>query len=113
MTSFLANTTLAIYCLCTVGLFGILGNLNIVWATVRFKSVRSPCNFLIATIALSDIFHQLGHFILAYFHFGWNDISVLTCFYFQAVPSSGCSYGSVMLFVISLDRLICVLMPML
>ncbi|TKR72105.1 hypothetical protein L596_019615 [Steinernema carpocapsae] len=83
-----------------------MGNGLIIYATFKRKNLHSPCNILIAIQACSDIIMQMSHPIYAYF--AWNEIMVTfhTCYYINFVFISTIDFSTLMVFFISLDRLL-------
>uniref|UniRef100_A0A1I7S8A4 G_PROTEIN_RECEP_F1_2 domain-containing protein n=1 Tax=Bursaphelenchus xylophilus TaxID=6326 RepID=A0A1I7S8A4_BURXY len=93
--------------------FGIFGNANIIWVSIRKPSLRGNCHIFIAVTALGDIFHQSAHFISAYYKFKFGgSVAQIQCFYSMCVPLYGALLTPCMLLFISLDRLICILKPL-
>ncbi|KAF8371280.1 hypothetical protein PRIPAC_77709 [Pristionchus pacificus] len=45
--------------LVVIASFGVFGNLLLFFIIVRSKSLRSPCNTLIASCAIFDVLHQV------------------------------------------------------
>uniref|UniRef100_A0A1I7SUU3 G_PROTEIN_RECEP_F1_2 domain-containing protein n=1 Tax=Bursaphelenchus xylophilus TaxID=6326 RepID=A0A1I7SUU3_BURXY len=91
--------------------FGIFGNLNIIAATVRRRSLRTTCNQLIAIAAFFDLIHVSSHPVMTYFVFSGNYPTLESCFYIQQIPMIGCNAGEILMFLTSLDRLYCVAKP--
>uniref|UniRef100_A0A1I7SUU9 G_PROTEIN_RECEP_F1_2 domain-containing protein n=1 Tax=Bursaphelenchus xylophilus TaxID=6326 RepID=A0A1I7SUU9_BURXY len=91
--------------------FGIFGNLNIIAATVRRRSLRTTCNQLIAISAFFDLIHVSSQHIMTYFVFSGNYPTLENCFYIQLIPMVGCNAGEILMFFTSLDRLYCVAKP--
>ncbi|KAI6184887.1 G-PROTEIN-RECEP-F1-2 domain-containing protein [Aphelenchoides bicaudatus] len=92
--------------------FGIFGNVNIVWASIRKKNLRSHCNIMIAAAAFSDVFHQMSHFILGYHIFSAHTfIPLVRCFWLQIVSVFWMDFGTFIVLSIGLDRLFSVLFP--
>ncbi|KAF8371769.1 hypothetical protein PRIPAC_78198 [Pristionchus pacificus] len=90
-------------------LMGLCTNSLIVVATIKTKSLHSTCNILIAFCAFSDIVHQMGHLpkILPIFE-GTVEISSIACSISQIIPNFGLSAGVILVFLISIDRLLSV-----
>ncbi|KAI6220387.1 G-PROTEIN-RECEP-F1-2 domain-containing protein [Aphelenchoides fujianensis] len=98
--------------LLAISAFGMFGNVQIVWASIRNKTLRSTCNLLIAAAAFSDICHQFAHVILAVHLFTRRTfIPLVRCFLLQSVPVFWMNFGSFAVFSIGLDRLISVFFP--
>ncbi|KAI1711349.1 serpentine type 7TM GPCR chemoreceptor srsx domain-containing protein [Ditylenchus destructor] len=95
-----------------IALFGHFGNISIIYATVKNKSLQSSCNVLLAIASFTDTVHMITPFIYAYFtFFGRNFTSLLTCFYVQMFPLIGCIFSIQLPTAIGVDRLLCVAMP--
>ncbi|CAD5232630.1 unnamed protein product [Bursaphelenchus xylophilus] len=95
-----------------IGVIGIVGNLNILWATCRKRSLRSTCNIFIAIAALADVFQQFGNLAMGCTVFSGNVlIPVETCFKLQVMSTFGCTVSSFMLFMTAVDRMVCVVFP--
>ncbi|KAI1725194.1 serpentine type 7TM GPCR chemoreceptor srsx domain-containing protein [Ditylenchus destructor] len=94
------------------GTLGIVGNLNIVYATIVNRSLHGSCNILLGIASIADSLNLLSTFIFAGFVFsGRNFVPLPTCFYFYAVPIFGTMVGVETVFIIGLDRLFSVLLP--
>ncbi|CAD5232821.1 unnamed protein product [Bursaphelenchus xylophilus] len=91
--------------------FGIFGNLNIIAATVRRRSLRTTCNQLITIAAFFDLIHVFSQHIMTYFVISGNYPTLEGCFYIQQIPMIGCNAGEILMFLTSLDRLYCVAKP--
>ncbi|CAD5232375.1 unnamed protein product [Bursaphelenchus xylophilus] len=95
-----------------LGIVGIFGNANIVWASVRNRRLRSTCNTIIAVTALSDIFHQAAHLVFAYCYLSGNPfLSIETAFYIFLIPAFNMCFGAFLVLSIGIDRLFCVSFP--
>ncbi|CAD5232693.1 unnamed protein product [Bursaphelenchus xylophilus] len=95
-----------------VSLIGMIGNANIISATYRRKSLRSPSNIFIAFTAFGDFLHETGNIVSGYLAFTSNWVLPLdTCFNIQFVFTFGTGISAIMLFLTALDRLVCVLFP--
>ena len=108
MSLYLAPTIVILF----ATIIGDFGNLNIIWATIRNKSLQSPCNILIAANAFGDSATQFGHYIFSFYIFsGILYTTKLTCFYLQAFSQFGSTLGICFTLAIGIDRLIGVLAP--
>ncbi|CAD5232694.1 unnamed protein product [Bursaphelenchus xylophilus] len=75
-------------------------------------SLRSPSNIFIAFTAFGDILHETGNIVSGYLVFTSNWVLPLdTCFKYQFIFTFGTALSSVMLFMTSLDRVVCVGIP--
>ncbi|CAD5214144.1 unnamed protein product [Bursaphelenchus xylophilus] len=97
--------------LASISALGIFGNANIAWATFQKKKLRSSCNVLITITAITDVLHQWAHLIWAFLYFNETVTTFEECFWIQSVPVFCSNFGSVMLLVLGLDRLICIGKP--
>jgi hypothetical protein len=101
--------TIVIILSCFIGDFG---NLSIVWVTIRDKSLRSPCNILIAVNALSDSMTQSGAYITAFYVLsGIVYTDRLTCYFLQLIPLFGAACGLCFTLAIGIDRLLGIATP--
>ncbi|WKY08509.1 hypothetical protein Q1695_007775 [Nippostrongylus brasiliensis] len=86
----------------------IIGNIFIVYVTIRSRSLRSPCNIFIALISMGDILHMLGHYVMIISHDVVDDHQLRQdiCVYWQILPLIGLFYSSLMLLQVAIDRLL-------
>ncbi|CAD5232607.1 unnamed protein product [Bursaphelenchus xylophilus] len=93
-------------------IIGIFGNLNIILATDRKRRLRSRCNIFIAINAGADVLHQTGHIIFAFYYLLGDPFRPLEYVFYLYIPAvMGANMGAPLMFVISFDRLFCVLFP--
>ena len=91
----------------------LFGNFNIILATIRYRSLQNPCNYLIALNALADLVSQFEYFIFSYLLFSGNVVMTrLLCVYWQLVPSFTGEWGLALTLAIGFDRMIGIVMPM-
>ncbi|KAI1695423.1 serpentine type 7TM GPCR chemoreceptor srsx domain-containing protein [Ditylenchus destructor] len=104
----------AVILLNVVAIFGIFGNLNIIYATIVRRSFRRHFHFLLAVASLADCMHLCSAFILAFFIVTNKPfISLQTCLIAQFIPLIGSLVGNESILIIAVDRLICVASPQL
>ncbi|WKX94322.1 hypothetical protein Q1695_011517 [Nippostrongylus brasiliensis] len=86
----------------------IIGNMSIVYVTIRSRSLRSPCIIIIALISMGDILHMLGHYVMIISHNVVDDHRLRQdiCVYWQILPLIGLFYSSLMLLQVAIDRLL-------
>ena len=90
----------------------LFGNFNIILATIRYKPLQNPCNYLIAFNALADLVSQFEYFIFSSLLFSGNVVMTrLLCVYWQLVPSFAGQWGMALTLAIGFDRMIGVAMP--
>ncbi|KAI1717015.1 serpentine type 7TM GPCR chemoreceptor srsx domain-containing protein [Ditylenchus destructor] len=92
-----------------VGMVGEVANANLVYVTIRHKSLHSPCHYLLAVNSFLYFVHQTYHFIpLVLSLTGINFIKLPLCFYMEphAVFSLQANWG-ISLFI-GIDRLLSV-----
>jgi hypothetical protein len=95
-----------------ITVFVLFGDFNIILATIRYKPLQHPCNYLIAFNALSDLVSQLEYFIFSSLLFSGNAVMTrLLCVYWQLVPSFAGQWGMALTLAVGFDRMIGVAMP--
>jgi hypothetical protein len=88
----------------------LFGNFNIILATIRYKPLQHPCNYLIAFNALSDLVSQLEYFIFSFLLFSGH--VYMTRLLWQLVPTFSGMWGLALTLTIGFDRMIGVTMPL-
>lgn len=85
-------------------------NLLLIWVTLRSSQLRSTCNRMLAMLALSDfLFDFNGWVSLVLMVAGIQEgIPIFTCYLLQFLPLFGLETTSLLILLISLDRLISV-----
>uniref|UniRef100_A0A914H848 Uncharacterized protein n=1 Tax=Globodera rostochiensis TaxID=31243 RepID=A0A914H848_GLORO len=95
--------------ICCVGI-GL--NSCLVYVTIKTKSLHSPCKILVALYAFFASFLLFGNCVkFVIFVFGFNYITLRTCFYIQIVPLMGSAITLTLQLSIGIDRLIGVIFP--
>nr|CAD2182049.1 unnamed protein product [Meloidogyne enterolobii] len=92
---------------------GIVNNLALICVTFREKSLRGPCNLLLALGALFDFFYLFGFtipFLLALTTI--NFIPLQTCFYIQAIPLISLFASVNTVLFVGIDRLLNVILSL-
>ncbi|KAI1711432.1 serpentine type 7TM GPCR chemoreceptor srsx domain-containing protein [Ditylenchus destructor] len=96
----------------TIAVVGYFGNISIICATVKNKSLRSTCNVLLAISSFADSVTTISVLIFVYFIVsGHNFSSILTCFYLQSIPLAASSFSVQLPTVIAIDRLLSIALP--
>ncbi|KAI1698168.1 serpentine type 7TM GPCR chemoreceptor srsx domain-containing protein [Ditylenchus destructor] len=96
----------------TIAVVGYFGNISIICATVKNKTLRSTCNVLLAISSFADSVTGIEHFIFGYFIVsGRNFSSILTCFYLQSIPLAAIMFSIQLPTVIAIDRFLCIALP--
>lgn len=91
---------------------GTYGNFRIVYVTVRSRSLRGTCNYLIALCSFADSVHMSSHLYFAYHILsGKNFVTLEECYYVMSVPLVGLVFGQMLILLIGADRLFCTLAP--
>nr|CAD2163548.1 unnamed protein product [Meloidogyne enterolobii] len=96
-----------------ISLPGIINNLALICVTFREKSLRGPCNLLLALGALFDFFYLFGFtipFLLALTTI--NFIPLQTCFYIQAIPLISLFASVNTVLFVGIDRLLNVILSL-
>uniref|UniRef100_A0A915D873 G-protein coupled receptors family 1 profile domain-containing protein n=1 Tax=Ditylenchus dipsaci TaxID=166011 RepID=A0A915D873_9BILA len=92
-----------------IGVLGIALNLSLVFVTARNRYLHGPCNLLMALNAFCLAIFELSFLVSFYISVsGTNLVSLITCFYWLAVPSFMKYFTLCMMLVIGIDRLICI-----
>ncbi|KAI1696830.1 serpentine type 7TM GPCR chemoreceptor srsx domain-containing protein [Ditylenchus destructor] len=95
-----------------IAVVGYFGNISIICATVKNKTLRSTCNVLLAISSFADSVTGIEHFIFGYFIVsGRNFSSILTCFYLQSIPLAAIMFSIQLPTVIAIDRFLCIALP--
>ncbi|KAI6221643.1 G-PROTEIN-RECEP-F1-2 domain-containing protein [Aphelenchoides besseyi] len=95
-----------------VMLFGYFGNVMVIYATIRNKTLQGSCNYFLCQACFGDLLHQSSHWIFAYVTVsGINFIPYRTCLYFNSIPVCGIAFSFLGTFYVGIDRFIAVLMP--
>uniref|UniRef100_A0A914L6W1 G-protein coupled receptors family 1 profile domain-containing protein n=1 Tax=Meloidogyne incognita TaxID=6306 RepID=A0A914L6W1_MELIC len=92
---------------------GIVNNLALICVTFREKSLRGPCNLLLALGALFEFFYLFGFtipFLLALTTI--NFIPLQTCFYIQAIPLISLFASVNTVLFVGIDRLLNVILSL-
>ncbi|KAK0420993.1 hypothetical protein QR680_015010 [Steinernema hermaphroditum] len=102
-------------CLCfylilafTVGLFS---NGLIVVVTLKSRSLRNPCNILIAIQAVMDILTAFQHPLFLYFIFTETLIPFSECYKYQFFPCSAMNITTALMVAVGLDRYLSIKHP--
>ncbi|VDO49064.1 unnamed protein product [Haemonchus placei] len=85
----------------------LLGNASIVYVTVRSWSLRNPCNILIGSMAMGELLHMLGHYVMigSLYMNGNNLMRQDLCVYWQTLPTLGMFFSAIVLVNVAIDRL--------
>ncbi|KAI1731304.1 serpentine type 7TM GPCR chemoreceptor srsx domain-containing protein [Ditylenchus destructor] len=95
-----------------IALTGVIFNMNLVYVTVRNRSLRGSCNLLLAINAFSTALFQFTyHYPIILALTGINFIPLLPCFYMQIFSIIGVNMMITVNVLIGFDRLLCVLFP--
>jgi hypothetical protein len=95
-----------------ITVFVLFGDFNIILATIRYRPLQHPCNYLIAFNALADLVSQFEYFIFSYLLFSGNlYMTRLLCVYWHLVPLFNGMWGLALTLAIGFDRMIGVAMP--
>ncbi|KAI1697869.1 serpentine type 7TM GPCR chemoreceptor srsx domain-containing protein [Ditylenchus destructor] len=95
-----------------IGIPGQLMNVFVVYVTLRNRSMRSTCNYLLAMLSFFEFLHQTGHLVALYVALsGINFIPYLMSMNFQIQAMFGLHAAQIALMAIALDRLLSVLLP--
>jgi hypothetical protein len=91
----------------------LFGDINIIVATIRYKSLQHPCNYLIAFNALADVINECSYYVFSVFVFSGNLYTTrMICDYWQLIPSFAGQCSLALVLAIGFDRMIGVVMPM-
>uniref|UniRef100_A0A7E4V084 G_PROTEIN_RECEP_F1_2 domain-containing protein n=1 Tax=Panagrellus redivivus TaxID=6233 RepID=A0A7E4V084_PANRE len=111
--SYLWAAVPAITLMLIIYLVGFFGNVMVVWATFRSKSLSSTCNYLIAFESIASTIHVTAHWYLGYLIYtGINAVPLQRCTMVMTIPIIGLCVGNVFVLMIALDRLAMVIAPM-
>ena len=93
---------------------GILGNLLIVVATLSSNDLQNKCNYLIAVLAVADMFSETSftQSVVSFFTEFSSNVSVRTCFYQKLFSTAWILYGSSMTLVVGVDRVLAMKLPL-
>ncbi|KAH7707278.1 hypothetical protein AAVH_25496 [Aphelenchoides avenae] len=95
-----------------ISVAGWFFNYNLIYATLRHKSLHGTCNVLLAISAFCDTLIELSNLIwFGVTVTGTNFLPLGTCVKLNTIPLIGVSGSIVLMFLVSFDRLISVLMP--
>uniref|UniRef100_A0A914W3V6 G-protein coupled receptors family 1 profile domain-containing protein n=1 Tax=Plectus sambesii TaxID=2011161 RepID=A0A914W3V6_9BILA len=95
-----------------ISMFGFFGNFTIVIATINSKKLKSKCNVLIAMLAVSDFITQLAHLPYGYFALTGTLVQRLDFCHIIMTPSLiSMNFGTSLIWMIGLDRLLSVMYP--
>ncbi|KAI1698440.1 serpentine type 7TM GPCR chemoreceptor srsx domain-containing protein [Ditylenchus destructor] len=95
-----------------IGISGQLMNIFVVYVTIRNRSMRSTCNYLLAMLSFFEFLHQSGHLVALYVALsGFNFIPYLASMNFQVQAMFGLYASQIALLAIAVDRLLSVIFP--
>ncbi|KAL3118461.1 hypothetical protein niasHT_008693 [Heterodera trifolii] len=99
--------------LALVALMGVCFNSCLIYVTIKSKSLHSPCNFLVALCAFFASFLLIGSTSKFFvFLFGFNFISLRSCFFMQIAFCFGTSCAANLQLFIAIDRFFGVVFPL-
>ncbi|XGW26519.1 hypothetical protein V3C99_007261, partial [Haemonchus contortus] len=86
----------------------LIGNLAIMYVTVRSRLLRNPCHILIALVSLGEFLHMLGQYFMVVSHSLTENHQMRQdlCGHWQVLPMMGLYFTSTLLLNIAVDRLI-------
>jgi hypothetical protein len=92
---------------------GIFGDMNIILASLKNKSLRTPCHIFIASNAFCDMLPQIGLYIPVFLTLsGINYMELQICWFIEVIPYCGMNAAVIFTLSTGVDRLYSVLMPM-
>ncbi|KAK0415953.1 hypothetical protein QR680_012215 [Steinernema hermaphroditum] len=90
---------------------GLFSNGLIVLVTLKTRSLRRPCNILIAIQAVMDILTTFGHPPFVYFIFTETLIPFSECYIYQFLPCTGMNITTALMVAIGVDRYLSIKYP--
>jgi hypothetical protein len=95
-----------------ISLFGWFGNFTIALSTIHSKNLNSKCNLLIAMLAVADFITQLAHIPYIYLTFNGTLVRPLDfCFYIMLPSLISMNFGTSLIWIVGLDRLLSIKYP--
>ncbi|KAI6190447.1 G-PROTEIN-RECEP-F1-2 domain-containing protein [Aphelenchoides bicaudatus] len=94
-------------------LTGTIGNISVFVVTIRTKTLRNICNYLLAISCVCDVAHASSLYLTLFIIITrTNFIPLRICFFSQLIPQIGLNVGLALTMMIGIDRLISVIFPL-
>uniref|UniRef100_A0A915DIN6 G-protein coupled receptors family 1 profile domain-containing protein n=1 Tax=Ditylenchus dipsaci TaxID=166011 RepID=A0A915DIN6_9BILA len=94
-------------------MIGVTFNAFLIYITVKYRSLHFSYNYLLAFTAFADILHEISYNVtLLHILLGKNFVELLPCFYAQFYAVIGLALSFTTNFLLALDRLISMVVPL-